>query len=411
MKNVVVLGAGITGLTVGRLLNDCANVKILETQSTSGGIAKTKDINGVTYHTVGGHCFNSKHKDVLDFVFSLLPESDWHKIKRVSRIKLDDYEIGYPIEYAVKEIYTHDKQLAFDIVKDFMSTSDDMSVENLGEWFIQKFGDTLAKKYFIPYNGKIWGNSPYSMDYSWVEGKLPIPEKKSFFKSLISDISDSMPHSSFYYPNTNNQNTLISALADGLDIDFNTPVRSIKKKGDKWVVNNTYDCDLVISTLPLNELPSMIEGSPSWVHDAASLLRYNKISNMLWESEPTEKSWTYHPSPDTLFHRYIHIGSYFRPTKGYTITECVGVHTPEEMIAAGRKDPFLLTPLASNVSDHAYVIFDANRDKSVSTILSYLDTAGIISIGRFGRWEYYNMDICMKQCIDTVNKLKEDNIL
>ncbi len=411
MKNIIILGAGITGLTIGRLLHGSANVKILEARPVPGGIARTRDVCGVTYHTVGGHCFNSKHKDVLDFVFSIMPEREWHKIHRVSRIDLGGYEVGYPIEYAVKEIYAKDRDLAYNITRDFLSSPDEITASNLGEWFEQKFGKTLAHKYFIPYNSKIWGRDAYSMDYSWVVGKLPIPDKKSFFDSLVGDMSDSMPHSSFYYPDSNNQNSLIDALAKGIDIKYDTHVDRIEKTGDGWIVNGDYRCDMLISTLPLNELPSIISGVPVEIAAAASMLKYNKVSNMLWESEPTEKSWTYHPGHDTLFHRYIHIGSYFKPSKGYTITECVGEHSTEEMIAAGRKDPFLLKPLDSNVSGHAYVVFDENRDRAVSEILSYLHSIGLMSIGRFGRWEYYNMDICMKQCIDLAAELKKKDQL
>lgn len=411
MKKIVVLGAGITGLTIGRLLSNKATVKILEKKAVPGGIARTKDVNGVTYHTVGGHCFNSKHKDVLDFVFSIMPQDQWHKIQRISRIAFDGYEIDYPIEYSVREIYAHDPQLAFEISRDFLATSEDISATNLGEWFSQKFGGTLAAKYFIPYNRKIWGRDPYTMAYSWVEGKLPIPDKKSFFDALITDVSDSMPHSSFYYPNTNNQNSLIEALASGLDIDFDTPVKSIEKDKDGWIVNGNIRCDIIISTLPLNELPSLIRNTPQEIIDEAALLRYNKVSNVLWESRPTEKSWTYHPDSDTLFHRYIHIGSYFKPVAGYTITECVGEHSYDEMVAAGSRDPFLIRPLDHNISEHAYVVFDENRDKAVDSILSYLSGIGIESIGRFGRWEYYNMDICMKQCLDLYSQLQSDNLL
>lgn len=40
---------------------------------------------------------------------------------------------------------------------------------NLEEWFINHFGTTLAKEYFIPYNTKIWGIAPKNMDNVWIE--------------------------------------------------------------------------------------------------------------------------------------------------------------------------------------------------------------------------------------------------
>lgn len=57
MKDILILGAGVTGLSMGQLLNGKSNVTILEKEGQIGGIAKTRQVNGVTYHTVGGHCF------------------------------------------------------------------------------------------------------------------------------------------------------------------------------------------------------------------------------------------------------------------------------------------------------------------------------------------------------------------
>ena len=75
-------------------------------------------------------------------------------------------------------------------------------------------------------------------------------------------------------------------------------------------------------------------------------------------------------------------------------------------MACGRKDPFLVRPLDYHISDHAYVVFDENRESSVSHIQKYLESIGLYSIGRFGQWEYFNMDVCMKQCLNLYENLK-----
>ena len=270
-----------------------------------------------------------------------------------------------------------------------------------------KNGDRLCELYFLPYNTKIWGRNPNLMSHEWVQDKLPIPDKKSFFSSLMQPCTDSMPHSQFYYPGSNNQMSLIEALANGINIICNEPVSRIGKRGGRWLVNGKYEADLIISTLPLNLLPSYIEGTPQYVLEKAKLLKYNKVSNILWESAPTHKTWSYQPLPDSIFHRYIHIGNFFNPVKNYTITECVGEKSYDEMVKCGKRDSFLIRPLDYNVSDHAYVVFDENCDKAVGAILDYLYGVDIISIGRFGQWEYFNMDVCMKQSLDTYIKIKE----
>lgn len=402
---IIILGAGVTGLSIGRLLNQDHEVTILEQDSRIGGIAKTRQINGITYHPVGGHCFNSKYPEVLSFVFSILPETKWHKVSRLSKINLGNYEVDYPIEFAIQQIYEHDKHLAHEIVLDFLTTQDEGQYDNLDTWFRKKFGNRLCDLYFLPYNTKIWGRNPAGMSHEWVEDKLPIPDKQAFIDGLFVSKKDSMPHSWFYYLNTNDQGNLSEALADGLHIETNTPATQIIKKNAIWIINQKYYADLVISTIPLNILPSLIEGTPDSVKESARKLRYNKVSNVLWESLPTAKTWSYQPQVSSIFHRYIHIGNFFDPVKNYTITEAIGERDYGEMITCGKKDPFLIKPLDYNISDHAYVVYDENRNSAVRHIQDYLKHIDIISIGRFGQWEYFNMDICMKQSLNIYHQI------
>lgn len=407
MKRIGVLGAGITGLSIAKLLHKKYIVEVLEVKDVPGGIARTKTVNGVTYHTVGGHCFNSKHQDVLDFVFNdILPIDQWRKIKRESSIKFKHHDVDYPIEFSIKKIFEFDKELAIKITSDFLNTIDDKIYSNLEDWFRKKFGNTLAEEYFIPYNKKIWNNDPKKMSSEWVEDKLPIPNKVLFFEGLINAAQDTMSHAEFYYPKSNNQNTFIEALASDLNIKYNTHIFSIHRKmNNKWIVNNEFEYDILISTIPLNELPGLINSAPKYIIEAASKLRYNSVSNVFWESELTDKTWTYYPENNTIFHRYIHIGSYFMPKKGYTITESIGQKSTQEMIDCGLKDSFLKKPLDHNHSKHAYVVFDDNYKASLDSIKSYLKDVGIYSIGRFGEWQYYNMDVCIKQSINLAHQL------
>ena len=401
-----ILGAGITGLSAARFLNNDFVVEVLEKNSVCGGIARTRDVNGIAYHTVGGHCFNSKYPEIMDFVFSeVLHRDQWNDIKRVSKIRFGQQEYLYPIEFSVRDIYKDDPDLAFKITTDFLSTTDDGKYKNLADWFERKFGKTLAQRYFIPYNTKIWGRSPETMSPEWVQDKLPIPDKRSFFNALLSSQSDNMAHAHFYYPKSNNQNTFIDALATGVNVKFNFNVHSIKKVDKKWIVNDILEYDILINTTPIDILPRLIVNVPDPVRDAASLLRFNKISNVLWRTLPTEKTWTYLPEPCYKFHRYIHIGGYHRPVTPYSISESVGEHSFEDLIEGGKNDAFLLEPLAYNQSEHAYVVFDHNYHKAVPFILDYLSSIGLYSIGRFGEWQYYNMDVCMKRSLELAKKL------
>lgn len=413
MKKIGIIGAGVSGLSLGRFLKDTFNVEILESKGVVGGIARTRKVGNITYHQVGGHCFNSKYKDVLDFVFKhVLPLEQWRLVKRKSMIRLLDYEIPYPIEFSMKEIYSHDPNLAIRMTADFLNANDDCAYGNLDDWFRKKFGNSLAQEYFIPYNTKIWNVAPSKMNPEWVEGKLPMPNKASFFESLIGKSEDSMPHSSFYYPKSNDMNTFIDALSQGLNVVCNYRVSSICYNEDtnKWIINNEKEFDLILNTSPIDRLPFIIAHAPDKVLDAAKLLKYNKISNVLWKTRLTDKTWTYLPNPSIRFHRYIHVGAYFNPISPYSISEAVGAVEYKDLIAEANKDPFLEEPLAYNQSEHAYVVFDENYDYALDIVKSYLKSIGMPTVGRFGEWQYYNMDVCIHQSMDLAKSIIKDYV-
>jgi protoporphyrinogen oxidase len=216
-----------------------------------------------------------------------------------------------------------------------------------------------------------------------------------------------MPHSTFFYPNSNDQNTFIEALANGLKIVTDFTVNSLEKTEDKWIINDKYEYDLVINTMPLNILPSVIKNTPINILEEAKKLKYNKVTNVLWKTKPINFTWSYYPSKDTIFHRHIHIGNFFNPKENYTITESMGEHSYEEMIEHGKKFDYLVEPLDYNLSDYAYVVYDQNYSESTKKIKKYIEEIGLFTIGRFGEWEYYNMDICIESAMNLVAKIEE----
>ncbi|WP_207423713.1 protoporphyrinogen/coproporphyrinogen oxidase [Desertivirga brevis] len=407
---VGILGAGISGLSLARFLKDSFHVEVLESKDEVGGIARTLSVDGFTYHPVGGHCFNSKHSTVLNFVFDqVLAREDWNVVTRDAAIKLGSKEVNYPIEYSVREIAEHFPEMAAAIIADFKTTSTNNISKNLEEWFRNQFGNTLSEIYFLPYSRKIWDRDPSEIDPSWVEGKLPIPDRESFLRSLNNEEHDHMAHRHFFYPKTNNQNTFIDRLAVELNITRQYKVTSIRnnKERNTWTVNGEKEFEILISTIPLNRLPEMIMGTPQEIIEAAGKLKYNKVTTMLWTSGTTNKTWTYIPEKESIFHRYIHIGNYFTPKQDITITESIGERSYEEMKTAGEKDPFLVKPLAYHVSDHAYVVFDKEYKETTKLLKDHFRRLGIQLLGRFGEWEYLNMDECINRSLHLSIEIKK----
>ncbi|EIX7230692.1 NAD(P)-binding protein [Campylobacter coli] len=416
---VGVIGAGISGMSIARLIDSDFEVEILEKESVVGGIARTKDVNGIAYHIVGGHCFNSIYPEVLNFIFDkVLSKDNWNLIERQARALFRDQWISYPVEFAISEIDKIDSFLGMKIVQEMLNASYEKG-SNLEEWFINHFGPTLSREYFLPYNEKIWGINPKEMDNSWIidekQMKLPVPTKMSFYKSLLNNsknVFDNMPHAFYYYPKTNNQNTFIDALSVGLKIIYNYQVKHIEYFNKKWYINGEKQYDILINTSPLDLIPNILQNIPSDIINSFKKLKFNKISNMLWETDGSfDSTWAYVPNKDIGFHRLLNIGTYFRPIKNYCITESVGEKTYEHFVNEGKKINFLKRPVDFHVSDRAYICFDLNYVLSKTTTLKYLESIGLISHGRFAEWEYYNMDVCIKRSIDLAKKIKSEYLL
>lgn len=407
-----VIGAGISGMSIARLLKDDFEVEVLEKFNNVGGIARTKDVSGKPYHINGGHCFNSKFNDVLDFVFNIVLDKDkWNYLPRKAEILFKNNWVTYPIEFSIKEIDSFDTSLAFQITKEMFNASYEKG-KNLEEWFINHFGLTLAKEYFIPYNTKIWGIAPKNMDNVWIEDekqmKLPVPTKESFYKSLVGKITDKMSHAAFYYPKTNNQNTFIEAIGEGVDILTNYDVKDITKENNQWIVNGEKKYDILINTSPLDLIPQILKNIPIKALSCFNKLKYNKVTNIFWETDGSlDITWGYIPDPSIGFHRISNTGSIVQPKGSFCTTEAIGEIPYDRLVEEGQKIPFLKKPLDYNVTEHAYVFFDLNYTQAKAGAISYLDSLGIYSHGRFGEWEYYNMDVCIKRSIDLAKNIKE----
>ncbi|ECL9117239.1 NAD(P)-binding protein [Campylobacter jejuni] len=409
-----IIGAGVSGMSVARLLKDDFEIEVLEKLPVVGGIARTKDVNGLAYHVNGGHCFDSKYQDVKDFVFNrVLSKDNWNYISRKAQVLFKNNWINYPIEFSVKEIDKIDTNLAFNITKEMFSASYEKG-RNLEEWFINHFGSTLAKEYFIPYNTKIWGIEPKNMDNVWIEDekqmKLPVPTKENFYYSILNkkENCDNMTHRHFYYPKTNNQNTFIEAIGDGVNILTNYEAREIKKENNQWLVNGEKKYDILINTSPLDFIPKILKDIPVEVLNYFKKLKYNKVTNIFWETDGSlDITWGYIPDPSIGFHRISNTGSIVQPKGKFCTTEAIGEISYNKLVQEGQKIPFLKKPLDYNVTEHAYVFFDLNYSKSKQKAIEYLNSIDLISHGRFGEWEYYNMDVCIKRSIDLAKVIKE----
>ena len=215
---VAVLGAGVSGLTAARKLQEKGyDVAVYEKCDKAGGLAKTRITNGFVYDPHGGHIFNSKNQEIVDWIFSLYPKENWQFNVRNAKILFKDRYVSYPFELSLCELDSED---AIDCVHDFVLAKMGEKPDNYRDWLVWNFGTSIAEKYMLPYNQKIWAYPLEKMETNWMEGKMPLPSKKEMIASmLLKDPTErKMPHSTFYYPLFGGIQTMVDRMAEGLDL-------------------------------------------------------------------------------------------------------------------------------------------------------------------------------------------------
>ena len=71
LKKAAVIGAGISGMVAARSLRDRYQVTVFEKEDRPGGLIRCREVGGSLFHTCGGHVFNSRRQDVMDWFWGL----------------------------------------------------------------------------------------------------------------------------------------------------------------------------------------------------------------------------------------------------------------------------------------------------------------------------------------------------
>ena len=173
MLDFVIIGGGITGITLTKQLRlDGYNVLCLEAKKNAGGLCRTENIDGHILDIGGGHFFHTKYKEVFDFVFNYIPESEFNFIPRVSKIRIGENTIDYPLESNLWQL-PMDKQILYLI--SVIRNGEALGMpepKNYEEWIRWKLGNLICDNYMLPYNTKLWGVKPSEMDIDWLY-KIP----------------------------------------------------------------------------------------------------------------------------------------------------------------------------------------------------------------------------------------------
>ena len=416
-KNIAIIGAGISGISLAKMLTSKANVVLFE-QKTVGGLIKCDRVEDILYHRVGGHVFNSKNDKVLDWFWSFFDkEADFIKAKRFAQVYFEGNYVGYPIE---NHIYQLNKNLFKQVVEDLVNLPKQSTITNFEDFLLGRFGRTLYEVYFKPYNTKIWNTDLSKVPLDWLEGKLPMPKVSDIFVSnILRNEEAEMVHSTFFYPKVGGSQFIIDKLATGLSIVENFTVESIHTADGKTFVNGEGPFDEVIYTGDVRMLPDFMKDDAGLVPYKSDLkkLQSNGTTNILCTCDSTDLSWLYIPEDKYKAHRIIYTGNFSATNNGSAASanrsSCTVEFSNYADIEAAKAElknlPGNLEFVSYNYEPNSYIIQDEQTRDLVKNVKDVLKSSNVYLLGRFAEWEYYNMDKCIEAAMTLVTEIRAND--
>lgn len=404
---IAVIGAGVSGMTIAKLLSSKNEVVVYESCNRPGGLIKCDKINGSLFHRTGGHVFNSKREDVLNWFWTKFDKStEFTKALRNSTVHLNnEIEIPYPIE---NHAYMLDGNLLNNIIKDLLNIykKGESEFENFEEFLKGRFGETLYKLYFQPYNYKVWRRSLVGVPLTWLDGKLPMPSVQEIIYNNINHIEErAFVHSSFFYPKNGGSQFIADRLSEGLNIIYNTNIENIERNASIWIINDRV-FDKIIYCGNVKQIPLLLNN----IIDISSYmkpidnLQYHGTTAVFCEIDANNYSWIYLPNKAYESHRIICTGNFSdsnnAPGKMTASIEFTDFFSEEDIKKNLKRMPYSPHYLTHHYEKYTYPIQDKETRSMIQSLKEKLRKQGFYLLGRFAEWEYYNMDVAMGAALD-----------
>lgn len=421
---LMILGGGLSAITLAYFLQDddqIEEITILEKEDAIGGLCRSIHKDGYTYD-IGPHILFSKDKEMLNLMLELTPETN--QLRRSNQIIHKGRYVQYPFENDLSKLPSEDLNYAVTAFQN--NPYENYEAQNMLQFFLKTFGEGITNLYLRPYNEKIWKHDPSFMDTQMVE-RIPKPTDEEIMRSAGGETVDGYVHQLyFHFPKEGGIEAVVRGFADRLGkkckVMLNQELIEVDRVEGNYKIKTTeaeYLADKIVSTIPVQELTKIYENAANEIGGVVKDLKYNSIiiafvktkkdlSGANFAFMTADKNILFHriSKMDFLGDAYKSDGATYMVEVTFRQKDWIDQLSETELkqkITEGLEAiQFIDRPDEAefiNITKHpyAYVIYDLNHQRNMEAVRAYYSSQGVYLNGRFGNFEYWNMDRVLRE--------------
>ncbi len=431
---VLIAGAGLSGLSCARFLYARGRpVLLVERENEVGGLCRSVARAGFTFDYTG-HFLHFKNPGTRRWVLRLpgliLKERRRHAAVYSQGVTTEypyqENNAGLPPETIVGNVRGY---LEAVLLSRFHGKTPDPSLD-FPTFCRRAFGEGVTRQFMEPYNAKLWKTPLDRLTARWMGRFVPKARVREVVEgALRARTSDAGYNATFLYPAQGGIQALPRALARGLPppiIRLRTALMGLDlgKRVALLSDGTRVRFDALVSSLPLPRLAALTRDLPASLRRLATGLKSVSILNVnlgFSRPSPTPYSWVYFPEKSVPFHRAGCLSACVpeaAPRGASSIyVEISYVGKRPNAALWGRKTLRALKDLGWIKGEKdlavrvdldlpgAYVVYDQDRERIVPALLDYFSRRGVLSVGRWGRWEYGSMESALEQGQEAAERL------
>jgi protoporphyrinogen oxidase len=387
------------------------------------------------YH--GGHTASFRYE--TGFLFDVGPHISFTKDPRIQnlfaesvdqryetlQVNLNNYWRGYWPKHPV-QLHLHGlpDDVVVKVIADFVEErqAPDRPLKNYADWLLASFGRTFAELFPMTYTRKYHTTTADNMTTDWLGPRIYRPSLEEMLRGALSASSPTVHYiTHFRYPSEGGFVSYLKKFIPMGNLNLNHELVSIEPRARQLAFSNGFvtQYDALVSSVPLPDLVSMIQGAPRDVVDASRRLACSTcvLVNIGVNREDLSRAhMTYFYDEDICFTRLgfphmlsvrnaapgtgsiqaeVYFSEKYKPFTGSPDEWIEPVIRDLRRCGLLREDDQVLSRKAMLLR-YANVIFDLDRAAALETVHGYLDDLGIAYCGRYGDWGYMWTDESFK---------------